>query len=233
MPSHTTRRADLERACLHCGTVFWPYHDRSQLCSRACVHAAMRRPIDRHCEACGSAFQVRASAADQGKGRFCSKPCADAAKTDERPLDVRFWERVDRSSECWVWTRYRDRDGYGVFDPSRENGERRAHRWSWILFRGTIPNGLDVLHRCDNPPCVRPDHLFVGTTQANVADKVAKGRHAHGERVGGAKMTPEAVREMRRLRDGGMLLDALSALFGVHVTTVSHICRRETWRHVS
>lgn len=84
-----------------------------------------------------------------------------------------FWRGVDKAGDCWIWTRCRDRRGYGRFSAK---GHRRAHRFSWALTNGPIPPGMCVLHRCDNPPCVNPAHLFVGTSNDNVADMMAKGR---------------------------------------------------------
>jgi hypothetical protein len=88
----------------------------------------------------------------------------------------RFWTKVQKSDGCWQWTAYRDPMGYGRF---RLNGEARlAHRVSWEMHNGSIsPEDLCVLHKCDNPSCVNPDHLFLGDRIANVADMVAKGRH--------------------------------------------------------
>jgi len=92
-------------------------------------------------------------------------------------MDERFWSRVDKSGDCWIWTGYRDRKTYGIVERRRDGRrETRAHRWAWILTHGPIPDGLFVLHRCDNPPCVRPDHLWLGTTDDNMADMAAKGR---------------------------------------------------------
>jgi hypothetical protein len=86
----------------------------------------------------------------------------------------RFWTRVDKSGECWVWTGAHLPTGYG-----RLTGAKRgmyAHRFSWELHNGPIPDGLLVCHKCDNPPCVRPDHLFLGTNVDNIRDRDAKGR---------------------------------------------------------
>lgn len=233
MPPHATRRADLERACVQCGKTFWPYHDRSVFCSKPCFYASKRTLVSRTCDYCGAPFFAKASDVAKGNGRFCSRACVGiGANSDRRPISERFWERVDRSGSCWLWVRYLDRDGYGVFDPSHENRERRAHRWSWILANGPIPDGAIVCHTCDNPSCVNPSHLFLGTTQDNVSDKVSKMRHAHGSRVGGAKLTDDAVRELRTLRRGGWTLDALSERYGIHRASVSHIARGDTWKHV-
>ena len=86
----------------------------------------------------------------------------------------RFWSKVERGDGCWHWRGAAERSGYGSF---RFRGRaQRAHRVSWVLTNGTIAEGMHVLHRCDNPACVRPDHLFLGTHQDNMDDKSAKGR---------------------------------------------------------
>jgi hypothetical protein len=89
--------------------------------------------------------------------------------------EERFWRHVDKSSDCWVWTGYRHhRDGYGHFKLDRK--PVRAHRMSYEFEHGKIPEGMNVCHRCDNPPCVRPDHLFLGDQSVNLKDAYEKGR---------------------------------------------------------
>lgn len=92
----------------------------------------------------------------------------------------RFWAKVRKTDGCWEWTGSRDRKGYGRLSiGSRLDGSKRphgAHRIAWVLARGSIPNGLSVLHHCDNPRCVRPDHLWLGTIADNNRDMFAKGR---------------------------------------------------------
>jgi hypothetical protein len=91
--------------------------------------------------------------------------------------EQRFWPRVRKSTGCWEWTggRYKS-GGYGQFKASV--GQVRAHRFSWELHNGPIPDGMWVLHRCDNPPCVRPEHLYLGTVRENVRDMIERGRGA-------------------------------------------------------
>lgn len=111
------------------------------------------------------------------------------------PIAQRFWLHLDRTvvkrpdlGPCWEWQLGRNKDGYGrvsLGSGSRRTGNRRhlqAHRLSWELSNGDVPEGLNVLHRCDNPPCCNPTHLFLGTQKENMQDKVAKGRH--GSRPG-------------------------------------------------
>lgn len=100
-----------------------------------------------------------------------------------KSIEERFWEKVRKSPEpdgCWEWTASKFRNGYGSFVVL---GERRAHRVSWEIHNGPIPDGLWVLHKCDNPSCVRPDHLFLGDRRTNMLDCVSKGRHRWKNKV--------------------------------------------------
>ena len=110
-------------------------------------------------------------------------------------LEDRFWSKVRKTSFCWIWTAGKFSQGYGGF---KINGKtEKAHRISWTLTYGEIPDGLDVLHDCDNRPCVRPNHLFLGTHQDNMTDMVNKGRSKKGESNGRAKLTQKEVLQLR------------------------------------
>jgi hypothetical protein len=156
------------------------------------------------------------------------------------PPANRFWPKVlcDLKTGCWVWTASCLPSGYGQFSISR-NRARVAHRVSWEMHFGPIPDGLLVCHHCDNPPCVRPDHLFLGTDSTNAWDKVAKGRaprgDAHPNRLHPEHMahgdnhysrrTPEKMRRKlslertaelkQRFTAGNVTRKALAAEFGV------------------
>ena len=94
------------------------------------------------------------------------------------PIENRLWSRVTKSDGCWTWAGTVNRQGYGVIGlGARGTGKKLVHRLAWELLRGPIPPGLHVLHRCDNPPCVNPDHLFPGTVGDNNRDMVEKKRH--------------------------------------------------------
>lgn len=154
-------------------------------------------------------------------------------KHKKLPPQVRFFRHVRRGRGCWEWTARINSRGYGTF---RLRPEQIAHRAAWILFRGPIPQGLQVLHRCDNRKCVRPSHLFLGTNADNVLDKMLKGRHRKfvGEEHGMARFTENHVVVMRLLRERTTLsLRQIAVLFGTTKARVSEIVRRVTWRHVA
>lgn len=142
----------------------------------------------------------------------------------------RFWSNVDiqRLNDCWEWTAGTNDYGYGMFFR-----HTRAHRISYYLKHGPYPNNLHVCHTCDNPPCVNPAHLFLGTDQDNVDDMRAKGRHAHGTVVNSAKMTKTQVLEIRRSYAGGShSLDALCEQYGLTKAPMFQIVTGQTWKHV-
>lgn len=136
------------------------------------------------------------------------------------------------NSGCWLWIGARTRQGYGArfsFGRKVEGGEE-PHRVAWRLFVGTIPLGRHVLHRCDVPPCVNPAHLFLGDNAENMRDMWAKGRGAHGERQGGARLTAVAVECIRRRVAAGERYDAIASDYRVTRPGVCGIARGQTWR---
>ena len=108
-----------------------------------------------------------------------------------------------------------------------------AHRVAYEIAHGPIPAGMQVCHHCDNPPCCRPSHLFLGTPKDNSLDAARKGRRPHGEGHAMAKLTEKDVREIRRLRAAGMHQWPIARRFGIAQTAVWAILARKTWRHVS
>ncbi len=148
----------------------------------------------------------------------------------------RFWVKVDRRgpNDCWPWTAAVNEHGYGVMRPpgKRTGPAIKAHRVS-AEFAGMAIDGLDVLHSCDNPPCVNPAHLRTGTAAENSRDMVRRWRSCYGERQNHAKLTEAQVLEIRERRAAGEMRNALAAEFGVSGSTISNIANGQTWRHLS
>jgi len=184
------------------------------------------------------------------KGRkLCNKHLLRLRKygttDDQRPtFEQRFWEKVEKNGPvpthrpelgpCWIWTAATSEHGYGVMRPEgqRSGPTSKAHRVS-VALDGRDPEGVCVLHRCDNPPCVNPAHLMLGTKADNTQDMLAKLRGLAGERNGHAKLTGEQASEIRRRRLAGEAQKVLAAEFGVSGATVTRIANREGWRHVA
>lgn len=142
-----------------------------------------------------------------------------------------FYARVQRTESCWTWTGKTDKSGYGVF--YKDGGDFRAHRVAYAIGNGVGPGTMFVCHRCDNPRCVRPDHLFLGSNRENTADRHAKGRSAKGSSSGAAKLTESDVAAIRAALRGGAKQVDMAIRFGITQANVSEIARGKTWRHVT
>lgn len=167
-------------------------------------------------------------------------------------------ERV-RQPNCLLWNGTRTSEGYGVIWEKEAQKNKPAHRWAWEKFFGPIPSGFCICHHCDNPPCINPDHLFLGTNVDNTRDRTLKGRtasgprngaHTHperrpagerhgrhtqpwatarGERAGRVKLTTQQVLDIRAKRES---IRAASNRYGVGMTHIKRIRRRAVWTHV-
>ena len=150
-------------------------------------------------------------------------------------LEERFWSKVDKSGgpdACWLWRGWIRADGYGDLHAAKPTlGTRLTHRVVWILTHGTLPAELKVCHKCDNPPCCNPSHLFLGTYQDNIADCVAKGRNrgACGERNPLAKLTWDIVALIRTRLANGDQQRRIAKDLGVSDTTIRNIAKGRTW----
>ena len=211
------------------------------------------RTVPRICARCGADFLAIDQAVKRGKGTFCSRRCSRIVR-DASAVD-RLWSRVDKNGPihpynselgpCWIYTGSKVGGGYGAIP----NGgvSTGAHRLSWTLYNGPIPDGLLVCHTCDNPPCVNPTHLFLGTHDDNSTDKISKGRHARGDTSGSrlhperlprgednhfTKLTTEQVIEIRKLHASGENTNDLASRYGVNRSYIYSIGKRRTWKHV-
>ena len=162
--------------------------------------------------------------------RLCL-PCSKKVKSTEE----RFLEKMQRMDhdECWLWVSTKDKDGYGIF--KLDGRDVKAHRVSWQLSKGSIPPKFLVLHKCDNPSCVNPNHLFLGTPMDNMQDKIKKGRavYSRGSQLPQAKLLERDVLEIRSIYDkGGMTRNQLASEYGVSTTNISMIVNFRTWKHL-
>lgn len=181
------------------------------------------RPVEKSCKQCGSRLKL-------SRLQFCSKACSNRARAI--PERERFWVFVDKSSDCWLWTGAKDRNGYGAFARS-SRVQVGAHRAVWELTYGKIPDGVQVLHRCDVPACVKPAHLWLGTHRDNHEDKRIKGRAPQGQRHGLHRVTAVQVQDIRsRYATGEISQQKLADLYGLSQPSVSAILRRATWARV-
>jgi len=150
-----------------------------------------------------------------------------------QPIEPRFWRFVDKlPNGCWMWCGATMKNGYGTFSV---NGRAHlAHRVSWELRHGPIPEGMQVLHNCpdgDSPDCVNPDHLFLGTNTDNMADKVAKGRQSRGDEINAPKGESD-VRAIRRALASGETAENISQRYHVSRVAISKIKHDVSWKHL-
>lgn len=140
-----------------------------------------------------------------------------------------FWDLVSQFDGCWLWQgNINPASGYGRLTNGYKNFP--AHRISWMRFNGCpIPEGQSVLHHCDNPPCVRPDHLFLGTQAENLADMHSKNRGKYGSQIKNSKIKEPDALVVRALCDLGVSQRTVGALYGLSQQTVSKIAMRRIW----
>lgn len=172
------------------------------------------------CLTCSKSFQGRHS-----RSKYCSQKCFNATREKRRP--ARFWSKVRRvedESSCWEWMGAKSKRGYGYVGGYPHF--KLAHRISYALTYGPFDPVLNVLHRCDNTSCVRPDHLFLGTGTDNMRDMMIKERHRD-------RLTAADVREIRIAASQGETLTHISQRFKVCVATISMAVHRITWKHVT
>lgn len=137
-------------------------------------------------------------------------------------------------SGCWEWIGFRNWAGYGQTTVLRGRVQKRLkmHRVMWMIANGDIPEGMGVLHKCDNPPCCNPDHLFLGTHKQNMDDMTQKGRRPTGEQCAWSKLVESDVKEIRQMRASGYALKTISKKFGIVDSMVSQIIHRKRWKHI-
>lgn len=162
------------------------------------------------------------------------RPCNDKFRTI--PTEKRFWRFVKKSESCWDWTGSKTH-GYGQMSHKRGHSPEKAHKLSWKIHKGEIKNGLWVLHKCGNRSCVRPDHLYLGTSLDNSRDTQNMGRQVIGEKVPSHKLTSTDVKRIRDIfsksNKSKKDRDELSELFKTARSNIDSILRRHTWKHIT
>jgi hypothetical protein len=190
----------------------------------------------RECKHSGcTEIEVRKGYCSKHYQRFNSKGTTDdAALKNQASLSIK--RRIELNitivpeTNCWDWQKQRDKNGYGVMTVGDK--PLRAHRIAYEEFVGKIEDGLHVLHRCDNPSCINPEHLFLGTNAENMKDKVNKGRHAFGEKSGSAKLTEEQVIEIKKRLAAGESVNSFVDEYPVSGRAIRLIKKGTNWSHV-
>ena len=145
---------------------------------------------------------------------------------------IRFWLNIRKTDNCWEWKLGKDKDGYGII---AINGKKtvRIHRLSYEINIGEIPEKMCVLHRCDNPSCANPNHLFLGKAKENAIDMVAKGRSLVGEKNHKSKLKNGDIFQIREMYDKKNISETeLAKMFNVTQGMIGFIVRRESWTHI-
>lgn len=209
---------------------------------------AHRTIPDQVCKTCGGSFRPRAR-----DTHYCTRECYL-----NRPTDItgaRIWSRVlETDKGCWEWQGARDSKGYGRV--SYLGRPQTVSRVAWELVNGPIPDGMEVCHTCDNPPCINPAHLWIGTRSDNQRDSVNKKRNraathperyqrgkdsfsakyperlARGEKHGNARLKTQDVHEIRQRYANGESVSSLARAYNINWSTVDRVVKRKWWKHV-
>ena len=150
-----------------------------------------------------------------------------------KTLEQRFWDKVNKTDTCWLWTGYKGDRGYGNFTINKKC--KLSHRVSYELHYGPIPDKMIVCHKCDHPPCVRPDHLFLGTPKDNSVDMVNKGRHTDntGEKHPNHKLTEDNILFIKAYPKYIGSGSELANMFNMADSTISGIRSNKRWKHIN
>lgn len=153
----------------------------------------------------------------------------------ERLPKERFEKYIDRSGDCHIWIGCKHSKGYGSFQLGYEHNNKKAyaHRFAYELYIGKIPKGLLILHKCDNPSCVNPAHLFTGTNADNSKDMVSKNRQAKGSKIASSKLKESIVIKIKSMLEKGITHKIIAEKFKVSRDTVTKINTGKTWKHIT
>jgi hypothetical protein len=202
--------------------------NKGKYCSKKCFDEFRHKSrIEEACRHCHAKFFRKPCEVKRGTHVYCSKECWHLG---HRNTPDKFHSRIKKTETCWLWTGTK-RNGYGVI--KYEGVECRAHVLSYELKYGRILPGFIICHRCDNPCCVNPEHLFAGTHSDNMEDKLAKKRQAKGSRQGHSKLIEPQVIEIRT--NYTMVREThkkIAARYGVKKGAIASILSRISWKHI-
>lgn len=207
-------------------------------CSRTCryLHQGIPKTV-KSCLECKQDFAFYKSIKPTKDAKFCNLPCRRKWNNNPENKIDQLRDLLDKytiknENACWGWKGPLYPNGYAqaVFMQRALN----ASRASWFIHHGLIKNNEWVLHKCDNPPCTNPDHLFLGTCKDNVQDMIRKGRKVvrKGSKVHFARINEEKAKEIKQLLKDKFTLKYISEKFGIHISAVSAIKNNRTWKHV-
>lgn len=223
--------------CQHCGKTFERQPSRKRLfCSRSCHMASIAARTETTCVQCGKMINLANNRVKPQN--FCSKACSQTYRM--HTFEDRFWPKVDKTpglgpkGDCWEWTGLRHDYGYGV--TSYYGRKMGTHQISYVMHKGEIPKGMHVCHECDNPPCVNPAHLWLGTQTENMKDMYSKGRGAKSEKRArpGTKNHAAKITEsdVLAIRNDPRILAEIAKTYGISIATTHSIKSGKTWKHV-
>jgi endogenous inhibitor of DNA gyrase (YacG/DUF329 family) len=203
------------------------------------------------CEVCASKYRRKVWKGRQ-TSRFCSNECKNKrvgtwvkgnplkfkweTATEEEQMErlkINYYNLVIKNDGCWGWKgNTNSRRGYGRVTFKSKSKSISAHRASWLIHRGRVPEGMNVLHKCDNKMCTNPDHLFLGTAYENVRDMVYKNRQARGENSARSKLKENEVIDIKKMLAEGIKRGEIASKYGVTPEAISAIKTGKNWKHV-
>jgi hypothetical protein len=201
----------------------------------------MHKSLEKECLHCKVKIRVYVSDIKRGGGKYCSPSCSGKHSIEIRRKKLegspseRFFNNIIKSDDdkgCWIWVGLASKQGYGRMTIKKK--QKLAHRYSWEFHFGEIPEKMFICHKCDNPPCVNPAHLFVGNRSDNAKDMVSKNRNRddRGSNHPMAKLNEEKVIKIRERINSGEVQKDLAKEYNVSPMTISMIKRRINWNNI-
>lgn len=246
--SYRTGKPQKERKNLLCEVCYSPFQVRpsskNRTCSRLCknklIALAHLKIVEKECPQCKKIFL--------SDRKFCNSRCYALSMVGIEKKDKKVWENVSydkkierlkksfekyviKNDGCWDWKGSPSKK-YGSLQ--FENKSISAHRASWLIHNGPIPDGMFVCHTCDKPRCNAPTHLFLGTAKDNVSDMIKKGRakYLKGEKAPWSKLTENNVREIKNLLSKNISMQKIADIFNVKIVAIFDIKHNKTWKHI-